>query len=80
MGSAGEFLSLFLARLPISLALSPIRPLTERIPVIYTAFLFGAGDVLAQQGIEKRGKDHDVGPFFLPFLSLGRMSHKIIEY
>lgn len=24
------------------------------------AFLFGAGDVLAQQGIEKRGKDHDV--------------------
>ncbi|GAA5854271.1 hypothetical protein JCM3766R1_004142 [Sporobolomyces carnicolor] len=23
------------------------------------AFLFGAGDVLAQQGIEKRGKDHD---------------------
>ncbi|GAA5907835.1 hypothetical protein JCM5296_005798 [Sporobolomyces johnsonii] len=23
------------------------------------AFLFGAGDVLAQQGVEKRGKDHD---------------------
>ena len=25
--------------------------------------LFGTGDVIAQQAIEKRGKNHDVGPF-----------------
>ncbi|GAA6049665.1 hypothetical protein JCM3770_005060 [Rhodotorula araucariae] len=27
--------------------------------MVSAGFLFGAGDVLAQQGIEKRGKDHD---------------------
>ncbi|KAF8336994.1 uncharacterized protein EI90DRAFT_2968719 [Cantharellus anzutake] len=28
-------------------------------PVITTFTLFGAGDVLAQQGVERKGKDHD---------------------
>ncbi len=38
-------------------ALTLRRPLLA--PVVTTFTLFGAGDVLAQQGVEKKGGDHD---------------------
>lgn len=35
----------------------------------HSAVLFGAGDVLAQQAIDKKGRDHDVGRYLkLPAL------------
>lgn len=51
--------------LPIALALQRVLALeADQITVLFStiAVLFGAGDTLAQQGIEKKGMNHDVGP------------------
>lgn len=43
---------------------APARNLLQRRPMVAqcgtAAFLFGAGDVLAQQAIEKKGRNHDI--------------------
>lgn len=48
---------------PADLALTPHYSMRRPYAtgMASAAFLFGTGDVLAQQGIEKRGADHDVG-------------------